>query len=144
LVAPKRPRSIRVRAWWPRGERGTVVLAIGGPIAPGDVPEIWERVRVYLDGRADTVVLCDMEAPVDPDVVTIDALARLQLAARRAGCQVRLHHACDELQDLLALTGLSEVVPVAGGSAVEPSGKAEEREPARGVEEEADPADAIP
>ena len=43
---------------------------------------------------------------VDADAVTVDALARLQLAARRHGCQVRLRNASSELLELVAFMGL--------------------------------------
>jgi ABC-type transporter Mla MlaB component len=56
------------------------------------------------------VALCDVNG-VEPDAVTVDALARLQLAARRTGCCVRLRHASDELLELVAFMGLSEVLP---------------------------------
>ena len=56
------------------------------------------------------VALCDVTG-VEPDAVTVDALARLQLAAQRYGCQVRLRHASSELVDLLGFMGLREVVP---------------------------------
>lgn len=39
---------------------------------------------------------------VDPDAVTVDALARLQLPARWLGRRMRLRHARGELRDLLA------------------------------------------
>lgn len=58
------------------------------------------------------MVRCDVGAVVHPDIIMVNALARLQLTARRYGCQVRLRHACGELRDLLALTGLTEVVPL--------------------------------
>ena len=45
-----------------------------------------------------------------PDVVTIDALARLELAARRGGLRFRLHDASDQLRDLIAFVGLSDVL----------------------------------
>ncbi len=45
-----------------------------------------------------------------PDVGTVDQLGRLQLAARRLGCAVRLRDACPELCDLLDLCGLGEVL----------------------------------
>ena len=48
---------------------------------------------------------------VEPDAVTVDALARLQLAARRLGCQVRLRNASDELRELVAFMGLCDVLP---------------------------------
>jgi ABC-type transporter Mla MlaB component len=56
------------------------------------------------------VALCDVRG-VDPDGVTIDALARLQLAARRHGCQVRLRNASSELLELVAFMGLRDVLP---------------------------------
>ena len=45
-----------------------------------------------------------------PDLGAVEALARLQLAARRLGCSIRLRDACVELSELLELCGLSEVV----------------------------------
>ena len=41
----------------------------------------------------------------------VDALARLQLAARRRGCQVRLRGASDELRGLVGFMGLGAVLP---------------------------------
>ena len=48
---------------------------------------------------------------VEPDAVTVDALARLQLAAQRHSCQVRLRDASPELLELVAFMGLSDVLP---------------------------------
>jgi len=45
------------------------------------------------------------------DAVTVDALARLQLAARGYGCRVRLRNASAELLDLVAFMGLEDVLP---------------------------------
>ena len=47
---------------------------------------------------------------VEPDAVVVDALARLQLAARRTGCQVRLRNASRELLELVAFMGLCDVL----------------------------------
>jgi len=47
-------------------------------------------------------------APLDLSVV--DELARLQLAACRAGCTIRLRDACQQLAELLSLVGLAEIV----------------------------------
>jgi ABC-type transporter Mla MlaB component len=118
-------------------------LVITRPIARSDIPGLCERVRAVLKGSDVDMVVCDVAALVSPDAVTVDALARLQLTARRCGRRVRLRHACGELQDLIALMGLSDVVPLAPGLSLEPWGEAEEREPARGVEEEADPTDPV-
>jgi hypothetical protein len=89
-------------------------------------------------------VVCDVGALADPDAVTIDALARLQLTARRLGYQLRLHDACSELLELLTLAGLRDVLPCGGMSGLEPGGQTEERKQARRVEEEANPGDPIP
>jgi ABC-type transporter Mla MlaB component len=118
----------------------TIVLVIDGPIARADIPGLCERARVLLEGCDTEVVVCDVGTLVEPDAVVVDALARLQLTARRLGRRVRLVHACEPLQELLELTGLREVVPLYA-LALEPGGQTEEREEARGVQEEADPAD---
>jgi ABC-type transporter Mla MlaB component len=88
----------------------TVDFAIYGPIARADLPRLCERVCALLAESGADVALCDVTG-VEPDAVTVDALARLQLAARRHGCQVRLRHASAELLDLLTFMGLRDVLP---------------------------------
>ena len=88
----------------------TVAFAIRGPIARADLPGLCDRVCALLNRTHPRVVLCDV-AGVDPDAVTIDALARLQLAARRHGCEVRLCHASPALLELVAFMGLRDVLP---------------------------------
>jgi ABC-type transporter Mla MlaB component len=88
----------------------TIPFAIGGPLACADLPGLCERVCAALERSGAAVVLCDVTG-IHPDAVTVDALARLQLAARRHGCQVRLRHASDELLDLLGFMGLRDVLP---------------------------------
>jgi hypothetical protein len=58
-----------------------------------------------------TIELAIDVSKVEPNAVTIDAIARLQLAARRQGCQVRLCHASSELLELVAFMGLRDVLP---------------------------------
>lgn len=91
-----------------------------------------------MERNSSDLVLCDVVL-VDPDAVTVDALARLQLTARRLGCRVGLRSAGFELRDLLDFVGFREVLPLVAASRLEPRGQAEEREQALGVEEEADP-----
>ncbi len=59
------------------------------------------------------IVLCDVRG-AEPDAVTVDALARLQLAARRSGREIRLaatpRPSCCAL---VAFMGLAEVLPEA-------------------------------
>ena len=83
----------------------------------------------------------DVSGLADPDALTLEALARLQLTAHRLGASIRLHNPCAELVDLLALVGLSDVLPVIVESGVEPDGLVEEREQVL-VDEEVDPGDA--
>lgn len=122
-------------------ELGTTVLVLAGPIAPGDIAGLCDRGRVLMERCDADVVVCDVGAVTEPDAVTVDALARLQLTARRLGRRVQLRQACDELEELLALMGLSDDLPCGGASGVEPSREAEEREQPLGVEEERDPGD---
>ncbi len=92
------------------GAPQTIAFAIGGPITRADLPGLCERVCALLVTSGADVALCDVNG-VDPDAVTIDALARLQLAARRHGCQVRLRGASSELLELLGFMGLADVLP---------------------------------
>ena len=85
-----------------------VAFAIHGPITREDLPGLCDRVCALL-AESGSVVQCDV-AGVEPDAVTVDAVARLQLAARRRGCQVRLHSASAALLELVELMGLTNVL----------------------------------
>jgi ABC-type transporter Mla MlaB component len=87
----------------------TITLAIWGPIERGDLPGLCGRVCALLSTTRASVALCDV-AGVAADAVTVDALARLQLAARRQRCLIRLQGASDELRDLVAFMGLQDVL----------------------------------
>jgi ABC-type transporter Mla MlaB component len=87
----------------------TIVFAIDGPIARADLPGLCDRVCELLQRSRPEVALCDVRG-VDVDAVTVDALARLQLAARRHGCTVRLQNASSELLELVAFMGLQNVL----------------------------------
>jgi len=84
------------------------------------------------------VVICDAGA-LRPDAVSVDALARLRLEARRHGCRVELRNVPAELGGLLAFLGLARAVGLSGG--FEPQREAEEREQPLGVEERVDRGD---
>jgi ABC-type transporter Mla MlaB component len=87
----------------------TIAFTIWGPIARSDLLGVCDRVCTLLASGA-AVALCDVSG-VAPDAVTVDALARLQLAAQRRGCQVRLRNASTELLELVAFMGLRDVLP---------------------------------
>ena len=61
-----------------------LAFAVTGPIARGDLPGLCDRVCRLLDERKPGIAFCDVRG-VPVDAVTVDALARLQLAARRRG-----------------------------------------------------------
>jgi ABC-type transporter Mla MlaB component len=87
-----------------------LAFSIWGPIGRADLPGLCDRVCALLQGSDAHVALCDVRG-IEPDAVTVDALARLQLAARRHGCQVRLRYASDELLELVDFMGLTDVLP---------------------------------
>jgi hypothetical protein len=64
------------------------------------------------------------------DLGTVESLARLQLAARRCGLELRLTRVPEELEELITFLGLAEAL------GLEPQGQAEERKECLGVEEE--------
>ena len=89
----------------------TFAFAIWGPILREDLPGLCDRVCALLrehDGA--DVALCDVDG-VRADTATVDALARLQLAARRHACQVRLRGCSRDLHELVEFMGLRDVLP---------------------------------
>jgi ABC-type transporter Mla MlaB component len=88
-----------------------IFLILSGPIARDAVPSLLERVRMVLEEGEGDLIVCDVGALDDPDADTLDLLCRLQLTAKRLGRRVLLRDACGELRDLLAWTGLTEVMP---------------------------------
>jgi ABC-type transporter Mla MlaB component len=87
----------------------TITFGIRGPIARGDLPGLCERVCRLFEASRPEVAFCDV-AGIAADAVAIDALARLQLAAYRHGCLVRLRQSSPQLRDLVAFMGLQDVL----------------------------------
>lgn len=88
----------------------TLSLAVRGPLARSDLPGLYDRVCSLLSQTRPEVVRCDV-AGVAADAVAVDALARLQVAARRRGCRVELRNASADLLDLVGFMGLDEALP---------------------------------
>lgn len=88
----------------------TISFTVHGPIARSDLTGLCDRVCALLTGTEASLAFCDVDG-VEPDAVTVDALARLQLAARRHGCCVRLRGASAELRGLVEFMGLTAVLP---------------------------------
>jgi anti-anti-sigma regulatory factor len=124
-------------------EPSAIVLAIGSTIDRREILALCDRLRDLLATNPGKVVTCDLTELDQADVAVVDAIIRLTLTARRHGRQLQIRQASPELQDLLALMGLSEVVTLEPSLALPPEWQAEEREQPRGVKEEADPGDPI-
>jgi ABC-type transporter Mla MlaB component len=90
-------------------QRPTITLPIHGPILPDDLAGLCARVCRVLEAGDGAVVVCDVDG-VGADATTVDALARLQLAARRHGCRLRMRRASPDLQQLVAFMGLQDVL----------------------------------
>lgn len=126
-----------------------------GPVAKDEVPRLCDDVRARLETTGSGVVVCDVAGLGPPGLGTVDLLARLELAARRAGGRIRLRNPSPALRALLDLVGLrfdavDAFDPFDGADSFgssdpvgtfEPEGQSEEREPAGGVQEAVEPGD---
>ncbi|MEV5316452.1 STAS domain-containing protein [Streptomyces sp. NPDC052687] len=107
------------------------VLVLAGPVTRDEVRGLCEDVRALLEGGGASVVVCDIGGLGPPGLAVVDLLARLQLAARRAGGHIRLRDPDPALPALLDLVGLR----------FEVEGQPEQREPPLGVQEEMESGD---
>ena len=89
-------------------EPRAIAFTIHGPIERADLPGLCDRVCALLQRARPEIAYCEVGG-IDPDAVTVDALARLQLAGKRRACQIRLRGASDELRALVAFMGLAYV-----------------------------------
>jgi ABC-type transporter Mla MlaB component len=109
-------------------------FAVGPTVTRADIPTLCADLVELLRGRCGDIVICDVAGVARPDVVTVDALARLHLAARRHGWRLVVRGAGPDLLRLVRLLGLADLLPQAGG-------QAEQGEQAGGVEEIVDGGD---
>ncbi|GII52730.1 hypothetical protein Pth03_11190 [Planotetraspora thailandica] len=115
-----------------------IFFAVGATVTRADIPVLCaglaELVRGHGGGHGGGVVVCDVADVAHPDVVTVEALARLRLTARRHGWNLTVTGACPDLLELVRLLGLTDVLIQAGR-------QPEQREEAGGVEEVVDGRD---
>ncbi len=88
----------------------TIEFAIWAPLARTDLPGLRDRVCALLGEAQPTVAICDVAQFTRVDAVTVDALARLALVAKRRGCEIRLRHASEPLRQLVWLMGLEDTL----------------------------------
>ena len=108
-----------------------------------DLPGLCKRVATLVEEPGHCTVVCDAAEVIEPDLGTVDTLARMQLAARRLGGRLVVRHASVELRSLLEFAGLSEIVALYPDLPIELRGQVEEGEEPLGVEEEAEVDDPI-
>jgi ABC-type transporter Mla MlaB component len=130
-----------VRALAPVPGSNALVFVVSGPIARASIPALCARLRALLEGSDAELVVCDVGALVDPDIGTVDALARLALTARRLGRRVRLRDPSARLQELVGLVGLCGAGRDDAALPLEPEGQPEQREQASGVEKRVEGGD---
>jgi hypothetical protein len=88
----------------------TITFSVWGPIKRADVPGLCARVCAVLTDARNTDAYCDVSG-VPADAVTVEALALLQLAAKRSGCRMRLRNSSPDLMNLVLMMGLRDVLP---------------------------------
>jgi ABC-type transporter Mla MlaB component len=101
-------------------EPHATVWAIGPVIERADIPVLCANLVALLDVTDARSVVCDVRRIVAPDAVTVEALARLQLTARRFGRHLTICGASQELVDLMTFIGLAGVLAVERSCAPDP------------------------
>ena len=105
-----------------RDHRGWPVrVVVPACVEPPDIERLCDRVRAACGDRA-RPVLCDVGLVARTDLTVLDALARMRLAARRAGGSLVVVHLRPDLAGLAALAGLATVL-------LEPDRQGQGREP---------------
>ena len=114
---------------------GTAIhFALGTTVTRADIPDLCADLADRLRDRPGQAVICDVAGVARPDVVTVEALARLRVTARRHGRRLVVTGAAPPLRRLVELLGLTGLLP-------EPGRQPEQREQAGGVEEVVDRRD---
>jgi hypothetical protein len=97
---------------------GWTVVQVTGPAVPVGMRLWCSHVgRLLLPGQ---VVVCDLRQLAGADLTTLDAVARLKLAARRAGSDLRVLAAGTELERLWEWAGLGKLPGAAQPGARQP------------------------
>lgn len=93
-------------------------LVLVGELVIGDVDAVLAQLdRLGAGSEVDSVesLECDVRGVAPANLGTIDALARLQLGARRRGCELTLWGVRHDLRRLIRSAGLVEQLPERDG-----------------------------
>jgi ABC-type transporter Mla MlaB component len=102
-------------------------LTLTGTLDREATHRLCEEARATLQATGAGILVCDVADLGPPVLAAVDALARLQLTARRAGGRIRLRNPAPHLTELLDLVGLP--------FEVEMERQTEQREPPGRVQE---------
>jgi ABC-type transporter Mla MlaB component len=98
-----------------------VVMRLYGRLSDEQLAALCRRVDALIrpgHGCGERIgLVCDVTAIDAVDLAVVDQLARLRLAARRAGGTVTFQHAAPALKALLALIGLDDLLLADSGEA---------------------------
>ena len=86
------------------GKEGTLIIV--APNSTADILQMGRRIELM---PVDSLI-CDLSGLTDADCGTVDALARLQLRARKLGRTISVRRVPTALHELIALAGLCEVL----------------------------------
>lgn len=98
----------------PDGPR-PLVLVLRGRLDVTDIAQLRLPLRLVHDEPDVPGLVCCVAGVVRPDLGTVDALARLQVIARRLDRPLLLRGVSDDLHELIQLVGLTEHLPCLGG-----------------------------
>jgi ABC-type transporter Mla MlaB component len=87
-----------------------IAFVVDGPIERADIPGLCDRFRAVLADAPPGRVVCRVGPLCSLDAVTVEALVRLKLTARRLGRQFVLIEVADDLRDLVGFMGLRPVL----------------------------------
>ena len=90
---------------------GQISFVVNGPIRRRDLAGLSARLCRLLARGDVELALCELRG-VEANAVAVDALARLQLAARRRGSRLCVRGASADLRELVSLLGLLDVLPL--------------------------------
>ena len=94
-----------------------ILFPVGPAVRREQIPGLCAALAELFGAEPDAAVVCEVAASARPDVVLAEALARLQLTARRHGRHLEVRGAGCELRGLLDLLGLGCLLPAETGPA---------------------------
>lgn len=116
MAAPEESPSASVQALRSAHDPTTILVVIAGEIDRSDARRLADRVHELVEHQPATTLICDLAGLIRADAAVVDALCRIRVVALRHQCQVTLQDPSPELQELLYLTGLTNVLPRRPGS----------------------------